>query len=53
MIFFIGKAKVFQTNPSNTSNMLGLLTTYLNDMHKFTEYEIRIFWRWTGGGTNT
>ena len=43
MIFFIGKAKVFLTNPSNTSNMLGLLTTYLNDMHKFTEYEIRIF----------
>jgi len=38
-----GKAKVFLTNPSNTSNMLGLLTTYLNDMHKFTEYEIRIF----------
>ena len=38
----MGEAEVFLTIPSNTSNMLGLQTTYLNDLYKFTEYEIRI-----------
>jgi len=45
----LGKAEVFLTIPSNTSNMLGLQMTYLNDLYKLLEYEIQIlcFWRWT------
>ena len=46
MIFYytyrasLGKAEVFLTIPSNTSNMLGLQMTYLNDLYKLLEYEI-------------
>ena len=53
----LGNTEVFLTIPSNTSNMLGLKMTYLNDLYKLLEYEIQIllcFWRWThvwtGGG---
>ena len=33
---------VFLTVPSNTSNMLGQQTAFLDNLHKFTQYEIKI-----------